>query len=302
MRRIRLFSIILFVLALLVFGVDRLLLALHSDSEGPVIEMKKETVMVSVSDGEDAILAGVTAVDEVSGDVTDSLLVETLSDFISPGRRQATLAAFDENHNITRAVREVAYSDYKSPRFALSQPLRFALGTTDLTSNLAVEDVLDGSLTRYIKLAAAPGASAIDVGTPGEYSVVFSVTNSAGDTAKLPATVTIYNASEERVRPQISLSQCLVYIPRKQAFDPWSYVERITVSGAAYKPAEREDGTPYLIPVSGAENPSVSVRRIEIEDGVNTRSAGTYEVLYKITAEVNGTTQVGTVRLIAVVE
>ena len=51
-------------------------------------------------------------------------MVEELSNFIEKGRRQATVAAFDSDNNVTKTVREVIYEDYVSPRFALAEPLR----------------------------------------------------------------------------------------------------------------------------------------------------------------------------------
>ncbi|MFQ7768823.1 MAG: hypothetical protein ACLRIL_11475 [Fusicatenibacter saccharivorans] len=53
------------------------------------------------------LLSGVTAYDAKDGDVTDSLAVEHISNFIEKGRRKISIVAFDSDNNVTHAEREM---------------------------------------------------------------------------------------------------------------------------------------------------------------------------------------------------
>ena len=102
MRRTRIFSIIVFVAALAGFGLYKFQAFRTSDQVGPKITMDEESITVSVQAGEDELLAGIEAVDKRDGDVTGSLLVESMSNFIDKGRRKITVAAFDSGSNVTK--------------------------------------------------------------------------------------------------------------------------------------------------------------------------------------------------------
>ena len=56
--------------------------------------------------------------------MTGSILVEKLSDLYDGNRRLVTYAAFDSDDNVSKASREIVYTDYSSPRFSLTHALR----------------------------------------------------------------------------------------------------------------------------------------------------------------------------------
>lgn len=98
MRRIQILSIIVFVLAAGFFCFYRFRESGLADSRAPVIAMDSETIEVSCDATDEELLAGVTASDKKDGDVSDTLMVESLSDFTDTGKRTMTVVAFDSDN------------------------------------------------------------------------------------------------------------------------------------------------------------------------------------------------------------
>lgn len=294
MRRMRVLSIIVFIAALAVFGVSTVYDWIVLDYVGPKITMDEESITVSVEAGEEELLAGIHAADDRDGDVTDSLILEGLSDFIEKGRRIMTVAAFDADNHVTKISREVIYSDYHSPRFSLSAPLRFPVGTQNILSSMGAEDVLDGNLTTNIKIS---GEYSLQASTPGDYPMLFTVANSAGDVSELPVTVQIYDQEEESRRPSIVLSQYLIYTTPGTAVDPWNYVQAVKMDNREFE--RGEDGILYEThPVNGQAQGAIGPQNIMITQDIDYNVPGVYEIVYQIT---NSTDRTGTVRLVVVV-
>lgn len=291
MRKIQIFSIIFFLIAVAGFLGYRVYERKNNDSAGPIITMEERSITVSCSADEQTLLAGVTAVDAKDGDVTGSLMVEALGNFITDGRRNITIAAVDSHGNVSKTTREIIYRDYVSPTFSLSQPLKFALNTSSVLTGVAVWDVLDGDITDNIKLSTE---YKVDVTAVGEYPMEFIIANSAGDVESLLMTVEIYNPAEEMLKPQIQLSQYLVYTDRNTDFDPWDYVERITMNGLTY--LRGDDGV--LWTEEAGVSRSISEADVLIEGEIDKTTPGVYEITYHITSASSLT---GSVRLVVVV-
>lgn len=291
MRGIRTFSIVLFALSILVFGFNKWNMYKNSDATGPTINMDQAAVTVSVKDGAEAVLNGVAAIDEKDGDVTDSLIVETYSNFIEDGRRNVTIAAFDKDNHVTKVSRELVYSDYTAPKFTLSEALRFPKNTDSILGYIGAEDVLDGNLTSNIKISTNYN---VQVDTEGFYEVIFSVANSAGDVSELPVTVEIYNASDESRKPQIDLSQYIVYTKVGQTVDPWSYVSQVNIGTTEY--VRGGDGT---LRNTVGEQDYITAEDMIITNPADFNEPGVYEIVYELETENRET---GHVRLVVVVE
>lgn len=294
MIRIRILSIIIFVIAVGVFAGLKLYNFINGDYAGPQISMDEESITVSCEADEKELLKGIQAKDAKDGDVTDSLVVETASNFIEEGRRKITVAAFDSDNHITKASREVIYNDYRSPRFRLEEPLKFPLNTEDIMEGISVTDVLDGDITGNIKISSE---YTLDSSEAGDYPMEFTVSNSVGDVVKLPVTVQIYDPAEEAGCPEIELSDYLVYTKKGKKLNLWDYVEKITLNGREYERGE-DNILRDSAAAEGAENNTISEEDVDIKDVVDYNTAGVYEVTYEITTE-NGKT--GSIRLIVVV-
>ena len=247
------------------------------DTQPPVITVPSEPLELSVQDDSSLLLQGVRAYDAKDGDVTQSVVVESVYGALAQRQFQVTYAAFDSAGNVAKATRAVLYTDYESPRFSLAAPLIFrSSGASDIFRIMDAEDVFDGSLKDRIKGTILSGEGQIY--EPGEHVVQFRVTNSLGDTAYLTAPVLI---TETQDGASISLTQYLVYLETGEAFDAAEYLSSWQVG------MQRTQ-------LHGA-NGSI---KVQIDDPVDTSVPGTYCVEY--TAE-SGQYQART-RLIVVVE
>ena len=232
------------------------------DREPPKITMQSEELRLSVSDPAERLLEGVRAQDARDGDVTDSIVVESVRGIVADKRFTVTYAAFDDAGNVAKATRTAFYWDYTAPRFSLSEPLIFRAGVTpDVFEPLSAQDVFDGDLTRQIK--ATMRTSERRLPEQGEYLVEFRVTNSLGDTSYLTAPVEM--ASDWGGAARMNLSSYLVYLPKDAAFSPAAYLRDLTAGG-------------QTIPLDTRSGAVVTT-----DSNVNTAVPGTYRVNYTVT-------------------
>ena len=281
LRKSRTFVVIFFILSVAIFAVFRIARAASTDRTIPVIEMANDSITVSVEGGDKAILEGVKAMDAKDGDITESLFIESRSSFVEKGRFKVSLVAVDKDNHVAKAEREVIYSDYKSPQFSLAGPLKFqtTLESRDdlnIAVNLSAQDVIDGNISNRIKISS--DYSILGNGNvTGDYPMEFIVTNSMGDTVKLPVTVTIYSALEENGLPVITLSQYLINTPAGTSVDLTSLVEQINYHNDTYR--RGEDGDFYNGEYDKEGNPEkYSSNDIKIEEAVDWDTPGVYEV------------------------
>ena len=148
--------------------------------------------------------------------------------------------------------------------------------------------MLDGDLTSQVKIS---GEYSINVSEAGEYPMVFTVANSAGDVVSLPVTVEIYNVQDEAAKPQIGLSQYLIYAGASAPVNPWDFVQTVEMEGAVY--TRTESGA-----LQSPEGEMITEDMVAIANPVDYNTPGTYEITYQIT-DADGRT--GTVRLVTVV-
>lgn len=69
--------------------------AAAKDDAAPVIVCSSSEIHVSVDASEEELLFGVTAMDAEDGDITSSVVIESISSFVEPGKSIITYAAFD---------------------------------------------------------------------------------------------------------------------------------------------------------------------------------------------------------------
>ena len=229
MKRLRIFWIVVVVIAAAIFGTYRYNEIRKEDSSGPVFSCEEQELAVSIQDGEEVLLQGITAKDKKDGDVTDSILVEKLSSFYGENKRLVTYAAFDSDNHVSEMEREITYKDYTSPRFGLNGSLRFRAGEKlNIDEIITVQDCLDGDLSRKVKIKMD---ESINNRMTGFYDIEYQVTNSAGDTATLPLRFEIYQSDNYEV--EMNLSQYLVYYEGEE-IDFKDYLKSIRMSGMEY--------------------------------------------------------------------
>ena len=108
----------------------------------------------------------------------------------------------------------------------------------------------------------------------GVYRLVYEVSNSAGDTVKIPVDVEIYEPIRNEV--QLNLSSYLVYY-EGQAIDYLSYLTSIITNNTEYffegvEPVKNEN-------VALGQTP-IPLRRVTVESEVNPNKPGVYPVYF----------------------
>lgn len=260
----------------------------RADHDVPVIDYNGDTITLSTKATNQDFLKDVTATDEKDGDVTKSLVVESVSKMAPDGTRTITYAAFDSDNHVTTSERTLVYKDYSPPHFALSKPLIFAVNNTDITANLTVKDRIDGDLTKRIKYIADDTIGSEE----GKYLVEFQVTNSAGQTTFLPVTVEFkYPSYQQNLLPNIELTNYLIYLKKGAKFDPKEYIKEVLLDGEKY--SLRKDQ------FISSKNNQFSINKIKIECDVKSEKTGVYDVEYSMTSEEGFH---GATKLIVVVE
>lgn len=266
MKKLKILSIVLLICSTALMAAFLIGERITLDVTAPVISCPEEPLRVSIHEPEEAFLAGVTALDDRSGDVTNALVVEKLSAMGEDGSRIVTYAVIDRAGNVGRAERQLFYTDYTRPRFYFSDALRFDLGNRSgsLLGAVRVISPLDGDMTDRIRYVQVDNSSLY---TPGSKQLELRVTDSTGTTVSLPVTVDMYYQDQEAIR--VELRNYLLYLPQGAAFDP-----QMQFSGA------EPEGT------------------LTIEGGVDTHVPGVYELDYVVRSG----DDYGKSRLVVVVE
>ena len=226
------------------------------DHTYPEIQIGQEQLEVSVKAGKADLLKDVVAKDEKDGDLTGSVIVESISKFIDKQQHicNVTYVVKDSDDHVTKKTRRVRFKDYTAPRFSLSQPLCFNVGDEiNVAGVIHAEDCYDGDISSKVKLLS----STVRTSMAGEYAVTAQVTNSFGDTSKFKAVVII--RQNNALGPRIVLKKNLVYLKSGDKFDEESYVSKVT--------------DPNGKTLSGV---SVKV----VSSSVNTKKPGSYIVQY----------------------
>ncbi len=261
----------------------------------PVISMESRIIKVPVGADDTVILDGIIANDAEDGDLTNKLIVEGMSRFISKGRRSALIAVVDSSDNVTEETIEIVYTDYESPKFSLTAPLIFPVGTSKLDGVIRAKDMIDGDITGKIRLKT----DVSDLGDrEGSYGVTFTCSNSLGDSSEIPLTITYGNNIADGSNPKIALTDYLIYVKQDTPVNPWDYVGSLTAEKRTYKQMWEDDR--YVLRDTDDDAKTLSVNDFDIQyGGLNVSIPGVYEVFYTYTDSQNRT---GKTCLVIVVE
>ena len=236
---------------------------INTDTKPPEISVGTEVLELSVSAPRSDLLRNITAVDNQDGDVSDSMVVESIKALDSDGTLEVSFAAFDQAGNVSKATRTVRYTDYEPPRFSLNQAMVYAYNTNfDPLSAIGATDPLEGDLSHRIRAMSMDDTS---IAAPGDHQVEFRVTNSLGDTIRLTLPVTVYDDKERGLT--VELTDYLIYLKAGSRFDSDDYLHLVSYGSEIYNAAEGlPDG--YSVRTSGK---------------VRTGEPGVYTVDYTVT-------------------
>lgn len=266
MKKLRIVLLLFFVVTAGIYAAYIVRDRMTSDYVAPVIHAEEDSLRISVQATDADLMAGMTAEDNLDGDVTDTLVIESKGKFISRGTRQVNYAAFDNNKNVGTYTREVTYTDYVSPHFRLTEPLRFLDNnkSLDYLRALTAEDCLDGDITRQIKMNYG---ELIDVSeTLDEREVSFQVSNSAGDTSTLDLIARIEDRTSY-YQPAPALRDYVVYTPKRSVPELTDYLIGIWTAGET-KPFAETEFTPENVVI--------------VKSNLNVNLPGTYTVTFQL--------------------
>lgn len=235
----------------------------------PEISCPNEVLEISAGDSEAVLLADVTATDKQDGDLTDRIAISGISKLISKDTAKVTYVVFDSDNNVASCVRRIRYVDYRRPVLEVVEPLVYS--TTEevaMLARLKANDVVDGDISENIRVSTLEPTSNSEL-----YYVSIQISNSLGDTSMVKLPVLMLESNP--LRPEIELSESLVYVDQDSKFTPTAFLRDIRVPGV-----------------------DASLAGVTVDDNVDTKKPGTYYVTYSYSA--NGTT--GTAILTVVVE
>lgn len=163
----------------------------------PIIEFDdnyKETI--SVTSTEEDLLEYVTATDVEDGDVSDSVIIEQMSNLIEGDRREVVYAVCDSDNNVTKVTKEITYSDYTPPVIEAidEEPTINERKYAAVRDCFRATDVIDGDISNKIKIVSIDTSKGTS--TRGVFPVILTVTNSCGDVSYLETSVIFVGEKE----------------------------------------------------------------------------------------------------------
>ena len=258
MRVIKALIVVVFLAVTIVFSANYYKEKTADNNHAPTIEFGDDLIKVSIKDDESKLLKDVIAKDAEDGDITSNIVIESISKFVDKKKHisNITYVVSDSDNNVTKKTRQVQYADYRKPRFTLSAPLCFDVGS--VPDVLGAVDDVDGDITDKVKILSSIASTRI----AGSYVITAQATNSLGATSTIKATVTI--RQENNLAPTIKLKKNIVYLKVGDKFNPESYVASVKDKNGKELPAS-------LVKV--------------VKSSVNLKKPGSYTVEYAVNYE-----------------
>lgn len=258
MRALQRITVIIFAVVLAAFCAVEIYDHTAVDHSAPVITLDSDTISVSVSDPQERLLEGVSASDDRDGDLTDSVMIKSVTQLITGNTAKVNYIVFDLSNNMGTASRTVRYIDYEKPRFTLEKPLVFPVGgEVTILDRLTASDVLDGDISGSMRVTSQN----ISTNYEGVYSATVQVANSMGDFEAVTLRITVSNSAY--ARRLITLTEYIAYVEQGTEFDPVEYILSVRAPGGA----------------------ALTSGEVEINSDVDTSVPGNYEAAYTCTAE-----------------
>lgn len=222
MRYLRICVIGIFIASICFFSWANVRYRSGLNADMPTITSDTDLLKVSVKDGPEALLQGLTAQDETDGDLTSRIMVASISHFVEENTVNVKYVVFDTHNNAASFTRKVQYTDYESPRFTLSEPAAFVRGRNfDLLSRVQVNDCIDGDISDRIRVVS----NMVNTYAAGVYPVLLEVTNSCGDMSQITLWVSVLDRENS---VSIALDEYIVYVEQGGSFDPYSHIRSVT--------------------------------------------------------------------------
>lgn len=255
MKLLRIGILTLFVVVSVIFGYMYVDETINDDKTIPVISIDKNMIEVSLNADEEELLQGVTAYDEKDKDITDKVIVESVSKFIDDGVCKVTYAVCDNDNHVAKKTRKIKYKNYVSPRFEVLESTCYSIyERINLSNVIKATDCIDGDITKQVIITSENYTKSV----PGVFSVTATVTNKNGDVSTVVLPLIVEDRSLSA--PVIELKDYLIYI----------------------KPGTKVDFEEMIVSATDAEDEDLK-DSVRIESDINFKKEGTYTVHYYVT-------------------
>lgn len=255
MKVFRIIVSVLFVITTIAASIVFITELVETDKTIPIIKVEDKMIEVSLQATDEELLRGITAYDEKDKDLTDQIVIESISRFIEKGTSKVTYTVCDSDNNVSKATRLIKYVGYESPKFQVKGNLCFSLFEhININDLIVATDSLEGNISSKVVVTSENFSPSIS----GAFSLNVTVTNLKGDTS----TITLPLIVEDRPInvPQIELKEYLVYTEKGKTIDFKSYI------------------------IDAIDDYTVSLKdQIVIESNVDFKTPGTYHVHYYAT-------------------
>lgn len=235
------------------------------DDTYPVITVEGDLIEVNTKGDKENLLKGVSAYDGKDGDITDRIIVESISRFFEKGVCKITYAVCDSDNHVASASRKIKYKDYSSPKFTLSRPLLFGLGErVNLSAIVGSVDQIDGNISGSVIVTS----SDYKAGQVGVFHIDLKVSNTKGDIATLRLPMRV--EEKENKAPVITLKENIVYTKVNKKLSLAKYIESVT----------------------DIEGNDIPVENVKIDSEIKYKEEGAYSVYYSVadSAGIQGST------------
>lgn len=245
----------IFVAVILAFAVVLYTDVIRPDKSIPEITVSEEILDVKIGVDDKTLLEGVTAFDKKDGDLTDRVIVESISKFKEKGICTVNYAVCDNDHHVANAQRDIRYVNYTSPKFTVNESLCFSINRySDVSAIIGATDKIDGDISKNVIITSDNFKSDVE----GNYSLQAKVTNSKGDTISIELPIVV--EARSTAAPEIHLSNYITYIKKGTTPNYNSFITKVT------------DSTDGIINIP-----------VTINSDVNTNKPGLYAVHYYAT-------------------
>ncbi|MTH54741.1 DUF5011 domain-containing protein, partial [Bacillus mangrovi] len=232
------------------------------------ITVKKDSIKPSISGAANktislgtsfSTMAGVTAKDNVDGNITKSIKVSGSINLKKAGVYKITYTVSDKAKNTSVVTRIITVLDKIRPEISGIQDTQIYLGNNfNALAGVSASDNNDGNLTSTIKAVGS-----VDVNKAGIYVLTYSVTDKSGNTSSVQRKVTVI----DNIKPVITGTQDK-QINFNEAFDP-------------------------LAGVSASDNNDGDLTSsIKVAGSVSINKAGIYMLTYSVTDKSGNTSSV----------
>lgn len=248
MKLFRIAVLCIFAVVLIVFSVFFVKDEFMTDKTYPVIEFGEKELKVLSNAGKEDFLKDVTAYDKKDGDLTNDIIIESISKFNSLGISTITYSVCDKDNHVSTAERKIIYTDYKSPEFYMTKSLCFSVyDNVNVHGIIGAKDCIDGDISNNVVVTS----SDFENGKVGKFGIKATVTNSKGDRINLDLPLFVENA--DAGVPRITLKKYLIYVSKGTKVDYARMLKSATDSSknnisesvkieSEYNPKESDEG------------------------------------------------------------